>query len=98
MNELPFEYLDPLTDRLLLGNSGDYVIGIDGSENKSPAEYYNVARIDYGQTAGYRFSELVYAGDLIASVGESITSVLDKIKNMLVEFEYFYNLEGQFVF
>jgi len=35
---------------------------------------------------------------LIANVGESLTSVLDKIKNMLVEFEYFYNLSGQFVF
>jgi hypothetical protein len=35
---------------------------------------------------------------LIAKVGESVTSVLDKIKNMLVEFEYFYNLDGQFIF
>jgi hypothetical protein len=31
-------------------------------------------------------------------VGESITSVLDKIKNMLIEFEYFYDIEGHFVF
>jgi hypothetical protein len=37
---------------------------------------------------------LTYAGDLIANIGESLTSVLDKIKNMLTEFEYFYNLEG----
>jgi hypothetical protein len=35
---------------------------------------------------------------LVANVGESLTSVLDKIKNMLVEFEYFYNTDGQFVF
>jgi hypothetical protein len=41
---------------------------------------------------------LTYAGDLIAKAGESLTSVLDKIKTMLTEFEYFYNLEGQFVF
>jgi hypothetical protein len=54
--------------------------------------------VEYGQTAGYRFTDLIYAGDLIANIGESLTSVLDKIKNMLVEFEYFYNLEGQFVF
>jgi hypothetical protein len=38
--------------------------------------------------------DLVYDGDLIANIGESITSVLDKIKKMLTEFEYFYNLEG----
>jgi hypothetical protein len=41
---------------------------------------------------------LTYAGDLIANVGETVVSVLDKIKNMLGEFEYFYDLEGHFVF
>ena len=45
-----------------------------------------------------RKTDLTYPGDLIANIGESITSVLDKIRNMLVEFEYFYDLNGQFVF
>ena len=60
-------------------------------------EWY-VAKIQFGQTAGYRETELTYAGDLIANAGESITNVLDKIKAMLSDFEYFYNLDGQFVF
>lgn len=60
-------------------------------------EWY-VAKVEFGQTAGYRKTDLTYAGDLIANIGESITSVLDKIKNMLSDFEYFYNLDGQFVF
>ena len=59
---------------------------------------FKVAKIEFGQTAGYRETDLVYPGDLIANIGESVTSVLDKIKNMLNDFEYFYNLEGQFVF
>jgi hypothetical protein len=59
---------------------------------------YILAKVEYGQTAGYRKTDLVYAGDLIANIGESIMSVLDKIKNMLVEFEYFYDLDGRFVF
>ena len=59
---------------------------------------YYFTKIEQGMTAGYRETELTYAGDLIANVGETLTSVLDKIKNMLVEFEYFYNLQGQFVF
>lgn len=61
-------------------------------------EGYYLTKIQYGDTAGYRTTELTYAGDLIANVGESITSVLDKIKNMLVEFEYFYDVDGKFVF
>jgi hypothetical protein len=43
-------------------------------------------------------TDLTYAGDLIANVGETLTSVLDKIKNMLGEFEYFYDIDGRFIF
>ena len=64
----------------------------------SAGEEIIFAKISYGQTAGYRTTDLTYAGDLIANVGSTITGILDSIKNMLVEFEYFYNLEGQFVF
>jgi hypothetical protein len=35
---------------------------------------------------------------LKANIGETVVSVLDKIKNMLGYFEYFYNLDGRFVF
>lgn len=62
------------------------------------AKTYTVAKIEYGSIPGYRLTDLTYAGDLIANVGESLTSVLDKIKNMLGNFEYFYDLKGRFVF
>ena len=61
-------------------------------------EWWYIAKIEQHDAAGYRTTDLTYAGDLIAKSGESITSVLDKIKNMLVEFEYFYDLDGRFVF
>jgi hypothetical protein len=69
----------------------------DSGEAINPTPYY-VYKINYGSTAGYRLTDLTYAGDLIANIGESLTSVLDKIKNMLGEFEYFYDLDGHFVF
>lgn len=59
---------------------------------------YNIAKIDYGETAGYREIDLVYPSDLIANSGETITSVLDKIKNVLGDYEYFYDLDGRFIF
>lgn len=59
---------------------------------------YTVAKLEYGQTAGYRYTDLTYAGDLISTIGESFTSILDKIKIMLGDFEYFYDLQGRFVF
>lgn len=86
---LPTE-LDLLVDPLM-GNASPSPVIIDD-------ENYIIAKVEYGQTAGYRKTELTYAGDLIANVGETVTSVLDKIKNMLGEFEYFYDLDGRFVF
>ena len=59
---------------------------------------YTVAVIAAGETTGYRMTDLVYNGDLISSVGETLTSMLDKIKNMLGDFEYFYDVDGHFIF
>ena len=59
---------------------------------------YKIAKFEYGSIPGYRLTDLVYAGELIANVGEPLTSILDKIKNMLGEFEYFYDIHGRFVF
>ena len=65
---------------------------------EDPSKEYYIAKVEYGQTAGYRVTDLVYPGDLIANIGEAVTQPLDKIKNMLGEFEYFYDLDGRFVF
>ena len=56
------------------------------------------AKIEFGDDVGYRLTDLVYDGDLISSLGDSLTSILDKLKTMLGDFEYFYDLEGHFVF
>jgi hypothetical protein len=61
-------------------------------------ETFYIAKIDYGETAGYHKINLVYNDDLILKVGENITTLLDKIKNMLGNFEYFYDINGKFVF
>ena len=90
--ELTTDYLDPLVNSLDGGNAQAKPV-----YSSSGDELY-FAKVEFGQTAGYRVTELTYAGDLIANIGESITSILDKIKNMLVEFEYFYDLDGRFVF
>lgn len=60
-------------------------------------EYY-IACVSYGQTGGYRKTNLVYPGDLIIKAGETVVSVLDKIKQILGQYEYFYDVEGRFVF
>ena len=70
----------------------------DGDKPLKNCIQYHIAKIEYGMIPGYRLTDLTYAGDLIANVGESLTSILDKIKNMLGDFEYFYDIDGRFVF
>ena len=60
---------------------------------------YTVIKCSYGETIGFRETDLTYAGDLIGNVGNSIVqSCLDPIKNMLGNYEYFYDVDGRFHF
>lgn len=48
---------------------------------------------------GYIYELLSYPGkELVTGLGDSITSVLDKIKSIFVNHEYFYDIEGNFIF
>ena len=58
----------------------------------------SVAKMEYGKTAGYRLTPLTFAGDLILNICDSVTSMLDKIVQMLGQYEYFYDIDGRFIF
>ena len=55
-------------------------------------------KTDVSSTAGYRATDITYTGDLTVAVGGTITEMLNKIIDMLGEFEYFYDINGRFVF
>ena len=86
---------DTGADRLSVETN--FILVSDSDDGTSPI--YSVIKAEYGTVVGYRVTDLTYAGDLIAQVGNPITTaVLDKIKSMLGEFEYFYDLDGRFIF
>lgn len=61
--------------------------------------YYRIVKhVQYGDTVGYRETDLTYAGTLAVNAGEAITKALDACVNMLGEFEYFYDIYGRFIF
>ena len=47
---------------------------------------------------GYSFNSFTFPGELTCQPGDTVTSVLDKIKNQLGNYEYFYDVFGNFVF
>lgn len=68
--------------------------------NRSEAEGKTGFRqFNYGSELAYTPIDFVYGKELIGDEGATITSILDKIKNKLEgNFEYFYDLEGNFIF
>lgn len=53
---------------------------------------------NYNENIGYIYTDFIYPGELQSGIGDNICSVLDKIKNVLGNYEYFYDIDGNFVF
>ena len=87
----------------------DNLVDLDGEIEPTKIKFHNneifeqlyyIAKFDYGSIPGYRLTDLTYEDpeSLVSKAGDTVVSLLDKIKKMLVNFEYFYNVEGKFVF
>jgi hypothetical protein len=79
--------------------SGDYIkktaVKVKNTNMLLDRTYYTVVKCSYGAAVGYRVTDITYPEkELIANVGETVTSVLDKLVKCLGDYEYFYNLEG----
>ena len=53
---------------------------------------------EYGMDIGYIFTDFVYPGELIGNAGDTVVTILDQIKNVLGNYEYFYDIDGNFRF
>lgn len=52
----------------------------------------------FNEDIGYTYTDFVYPGKLITNIGDNVCTVLDKVKNTLGNYEYFYDIDGNFVF
>ena len=75
-------------------DTGDY----DDFTTVQPSESVKYVEKNYGDLIGYKITNLVYPTELITNVGDTITAVLDKICNVFGNFEYFYDVNGNFIF
>ena len=66
----------------------NYVVTNDG----------NWTVFEYNDEVGYVYTDFTYPGELVSGIGETVTSVLDKIIATLGNYEYFYDTEGNFIF
>lgn len=89
---------DIVYDDLVNLDEDSSVASIIQLSNAADAKQYKIAKFEYGSIPGYRLTDLTYAGDLIGDVGSTLTQMLDKIKTMLGYYEYFYDIDGKFIF
>jgi len=47
---------------------------------------------------GFIFDNFIYPGELTCNAGDTVTSVLDKIIGIMGNYEYFYDVFGNFIF
>ena len=85
-----------------IGDTPIYAYNDEGqyhmTTNKSTAEQYAYTEYNWGEDVGYIFTDFTYPGDLIANPGDTICTILDKIKSTLGNYEYFYDVDGNFHF
>lgn len=79
--------------------------GVDGSQITFSCDSSLLSSLEgittvyeQGDDVGYVFSDFYYPTDLIGDAGSNVCEILDKIKNTLGNFEYFYDLDGNFIF
>lgn len=86
-----------------IGGNPLYMYGASETKNVTTNEEeipsgVNPTVYEYGDDVGFIYTDFTYPGELVAKPGDSVVSILDKIKNTLGNFEYFYDIEGNFHF
>lgn len=59
---------------------------------------YGYEERNAGDLIGYQITAFTWPGELAMTPGSTVTAVLDKIKNILGNYEYFYDIDGVFHF
>lgn len=84
-----------------VGNTPLYFINDNGTlsmtTNYADAAGKAYTMYEYGDDVGFIFTDFTYPNELIENAGSSVVTVLDKIKGVLSNYEYFYDIYGNFV-
>lgn len=85
-----------------VGSTPLYLVQEDGNYTMT-TDFNNVygkaySTYEYGQDVGYIYTDFTYPNELIGNAGQSISNILDTIKSTLGNYEYFYDIWGNFRF
>ena len=84
------------TPLYLYHKDGAYILSTD--EPGGGWQLVENGQFEKGEDVGFVYSDFYYPGELSVNAGASVCDVLDQIKNTLGNFEYFYDIHGNFIF
>lgn len=81
-------------------NKEEYLNYISQPEDENGNKWSDIqgSPFEYGEDVGYTLIDFTYPGDLIGDAGATVTDILEQIKTVLGNYEYFYDIDGNFVF
>ena len=84
-----------------IGNTPLYFIQENGNRklttNFAEAQGKAYQMYEYGDDVGFIFTDFTYPNELVENAGSSVVTLLDKIKGTLGNYEYFYDIHGNFI-
>lgn len=88
------------TAKLLIKYVGDQPIYMNNDYTGFEFEYSDEHPIkyEYNDDVGYRQTDFTYPGELILKAGDTVVTLLNKICNVLGNYEFFYDVYGHFIF
>lgn len=103
--ELPenviIEDIDDYIVKVMKWNGKEQIYLYEGGGNKVLSQTTglgNATSFTKGKNIGYTVAPFVYPGTLECNAGETVAAMLDKIRNTLGNFEWFYDIDGRFHF
>lgn len=78
--------------------TGKYTLNAKEASSSTGELLENWVPYSYNEDCGYIYTDFTYPGSLVSSIGDNVVTILDKIKNALGNYEYFYDVDGRFIF
>lgn len=96
-------WIYPISDGNKISYDVCFTSDLDEKQHANTPVNYNdtlIGATEYqtNQDIGYVYEDFIYDEELTFNAGSKVTDVLDKIKNWLGNYEYFYDEQGQFHF
>lgn len=82
------------TPLYLIENDGSYQVTTDYQDILNLESTSNYKMFSYGDDIGFIYTDFTYPTELIGNAGDKVTTILDKIKSTLGNYEYFYEVYG----